>query len=101
MWPNERRRCRWRFASGAEPQRQQPDVEHRRELRLELAFEIAELGVDVRDAKQIGAQVDEELHSAFESGEQAQQSIRGRSQRAAEASLSEADRARAPKAQSG
>ena len=79
----ERRRC----LPGDAAQRQQPDIEHRRELCLELAFEIAEPGVDARDAKQIGAQVDEELHSAFESGEQAQQSIRGRSQRVAEASL--------------
>ena len=63
---------------------EQADVEQCGELRLELAVEIAELGVVARDPQRVGAQVDEELHAALEPGEQAQQPVRGRNERLAQ-----------------
>ncbi len=67
---------------------EQPHVEERRELRLQLAVEVGEIGVVIGpgadDPQHVGAEIDEELHAAFEPAEQPQQPVRGRNERVAQ-----------------
>ena len=68
-------------------QREQPDVEERRDVALQLAVEIAERTIVGGEAQHVAAQVDEELHAAVEAGEQAEQRVGRRRERVAQAAF--------------